>query len=251
MKPKHGKYQKSRRGKRKRRGSTQGVLGVGLSSGNDTNSDEISTHGSVQLTPERELSLGLPTPQSNRSKQKTPRESPLKAKYDKSPPLLFRYWGDNQGINSADGFYAGKFVNIQTQIPPPTWDRESVSNHLGRKKISTPYISFRDSFRFVVHGALGTPPTADPYFAIIDFQRLKATLAARWGKRKAIEAAPELVSKFELKFGRWKNYGGGGEWMVYGKVRSTYDLDKAEQNRKCLERRHRQGGSFQRVHATG
>lgn len=76
------------------------------------------------------------------------------------PVLLFRcYHSENQGINSPDGFVAGRFTHRTTPIPPPPHcsDPQMLAEthaHLDRQHTHTPFISTTEAFVNVIVRAL-------------------------------------------------------------------------------------------------
>lgn len=234
----------------------RGVLGDIISSDDDSESDLQSPRNrrrrsasidTSPVTPSRQGHGQLLTPISLQSGVNTPgvlcetssakriatnagrlTTIPRKAttKSQDLPSLVFRWYNDrSQGLNTPTQLLAGKFLNQPQDIPPPEWALEAMTNHLIPRKLPSPFISFRESLRPCLSGALKADVETNPCITIVNLEKLKDVTRQKWGKYEAIKACPDLVQQFNLTLGRKGTYTGGGEWLVYGKSSPWSTLD--------------------------
>ncbi|KAL2813572.1 hypothetical protein BJX63DRAFT_431913 [Aspergillus granulosus] len=128
-----------------------------------------------------------------------------------TPKLLYRWWNvDSQGINSRDLFVAGLFRSPETAMfAPDTISKEEfklrVMNHIGRKHISSPFISTFQSALAPIHRGLWKKEGAT--VAIIDSTHLK---------QPQVFSAKHFCRTNSVRIGR--TYNGGGEYLIWGMI---------------------------------
>lgn len=239
--------QPRRLGKRARKiEQVRGVLSEHYSSDDDDTDCELRSSrpkrrvfariSNPPVTPRKRITAQLPTP--SRSRGTAPRIGRKTSwsdltggkvtsvrqnvdefgnKVRRFPRLLYRYYSSrSQGLNTPTEIRAGMFIDTRHKIPPPEWDLSTVANHLIPEKRLSPYISFRESMLSCVYNTLKEDADADARITVIDFQKLKST-SQQWGD-DAMQPCRFLINKFKLELGgKKRNYGGWGEWLIYGK----------------------------------
>ena len=233
----------------------EGVLPSYVSSEDDTDGGirrsqsqrRLSSSGKDSyLTPRRKQKHHLPTPNTSRSRGPSPgsgrwsklsggKATPVWQHVDelgnktrRFPRLVYRWYSrQSQGLNTGNEIRAGKFIEKNITIPPPSWNVEAVTNHLLPERILSPYISFRESLLSCVFYALKADPDDNATIAVIDLTKVHAAAAAssQWAD-DVMKPCPILVKKFDLKLGQKEDYIGRGEWLIYGEGPALSSLHK-------------------------
>lgn len=213
--------------KRKRQSNAEGVLGHVLD----------VTEEDQPCTPTKRRSYGLLTPPTSakrfvraiRSHQIARRKSQVTQSFtpeqhDKDyihrfipPDLGFRFWDNNShGLNTAEGFRAGAFVDRRRSIPSPPdrYDqvfRDQANIHLQPLAEPSSYISVWEGILPAFHRGLRSSANAH-----VAFINLRAVYAHQLSGIPALYPAAHVIKQFGMVLRG--NYRGRGDWLVWGEI---------------------------------
>ena len=132
------------------------------------------------------------------------------------PRLIYRWYNyESQGLNTVCEIRAGQFIEAD-HIPQPTWSSEALRDHLTKRKVPTPFISFRDSIRDCIRRVARSYKSTDLWVAVVDTKKLLLDSIELRDSDDPLRSSQELVARRGLRAGRWGKYTGKGEWLVYG-----------------------------------
>ncbi|KAL8702794.1 MAG: hypothetical protein Q9201_004034 [Fulgogasparrea decipioides] len=207
--------------------SSSSASEVEWDSGGDPAADENSISAAANLDPaispinlqarHAMPSSGLLTPPSSQTKY--PASTVRRVRPDRPvPPIAFRAFNEHsQGLNGADGFVAGSFIDA-TSIQGISNERfylDELERHLARQcSGSTPFISVSQDLLRVIHHTVRRTRDSDNdqpmgwKVAVINLSRVPGSVRAVWD----LDAGPESGKAFH-------------EWVVWGSIPSSNILN--------------------------
>ena len=231
-----GRLSKTR--KRKRGGSVEGVLGFVVDYSEEeepcrrpkrryglltppTSPRKSGQATQTHQTPKRKPQAGGPSIDKCAKPLRTRSILPGREDYNHRfipPDLGFRFWDNNShGINTAEGFRAGAFVNCHRNIPsPPNRNsqvfRDQTNIHLQPLPEPSSYISVWQGILPAFHRGLRS--SANAHVAIIN---LRAVYDQQLSGIPGLYPAADAIN--QLKMVIKGNYRGIGDWLVWGEIK--------------------------------
>lgn len=218
-----GRISKTR--KRKRGGNVEGVLGFVM---NDSEEDEPCTPSKRRyglLTPPTTMRASVQAIRSHQIPKRKPQVAqlitpePFDYNYRFLPPNLgFRFWDNkSHGLNTAEGFRAGAFVNCHGSIPSPPnrYDqvfRQQSNIHLQPLAEPSSYISVWEGILPAFHRGLRS--SANAHVAMIN---LRAVYEQQLSGIPGLYPAAHAINQLEMV--TKGNYRGRKEWLVWGEIK--------------------------------